>query len=164
MKHRTLLSFSATVLAVLILSSCGTSNKLQTITLSADSASSGSGFFELTGEGGTIQLVATGNYSNTQALDITHRVTYTVTPVGTDQFGTPLPAPPQTITVNATGLATAVEPFVCSYTNLGTQSSPSWFLAGSYRITASFDNVTSQPVYIGMASAAGGGANGQCGP
>ena len=138
--------------------------KLQTIKLTAVAAQS-AGTVELKGEGGVLQLNALGIYSHSQ-VDLTQKVTYnvTITPNSTDYQGFPLLAPPQTMTLNTSGLATAVPPFVCTFTNLGTTTTPSWFLTGSYQITATFGGVTSQPIFIAIASAAGNGPNGACGP
>ncbi len=51
---------------------------------------------------------------------------------------------------------TAVAPFVCSWTNVGTSTQPAYQLTGSYKIVASFQGVASQPVYVGVASQGGG--------
>jgi hypothetical protein len=158
-------------LAFVGLLGCGTSNHLQTITLTA---SGSSGFFNVKGEGGTLQLVATGNYSSGKTHDLTNDVTYTMTAEG-DQIDVstlpesifPLPAPPQTETINRTGLVTAVEPFACSWHDAEpdpTQDKPSWFLTGSYKVIATYQGVTSQPVFVGVASAGGDGPSGACGP
>lgn len=91
---------------------------LKTITLTASPSTN------LVGEGGTVQLSAMGVYSSGTQKDISTRVTYTVTPVGTDDAGVALPKPVTAscgaaqgcgdVTVNSTGLATAVAPFVCT--------------------------------------------------
>ena len=145
--------------------SCG-SDSLKTIDLSASGNATG-GFFELKGEGGTIQLTAIGNYNYGPSRDISNLVTYSVTPDGNDIYGGALPAPPKDITLSSSGLVTAVDPFVCTYVDLGTSTTAVWALSGSYKIVASFHGVTSQPVYLGVASQAGPGgppANGACGP
>ncbi|HEY6766426.1 MAG TPA: hypothetical protein VI386_16840 [Candidatus Sulfotelmatobacter sp.] len=162
MKYNKLFLACAGAVALLCQAGCG-SYDLKSIQLSASQATTTGGFFELKGEGGTLQLQAIGNYSNNTTKDITPRVTFTVTPDGTDALGNSLQAPPATMTVSPTGLLTAVDPFVCSYVNTGTTSQPTWALSGSYKITATFNGVTSQPVYIGVASAIDD-ASGQCGP
>ena len=151
-------------LAFLGLPGCGTTNHLQTITLSS---SNSTGTFEVKGIGGTLQLKATGNYSSTQTHDLTNVVTYTVTPDGTESDGTtPLLAPPQTVTLNKTGLMTAVDPAVCTFVNL--QPDPTkpaaWALTGSYKVVATFQGISSQPVFVAIASAAGPAPTGACGP
>ncbi len=157
-------------LAFVGLLGCGTSNHLQTITLSA---SGSSGLFNVKGEGGTLQLVATGNYSSTKTHDLTNVVTYTITPNGLQiaSLGpttySPLPASPLTATINKTGLVTAVQPFACSWHDGEpdpTQNKPAWFLTGSYQVIATYQGVTSQPVFVGVASAGGDGPSGACGP
>lgn len=166
---RKLISTGLLSLLLLSLLGCGMTNKLQTITVSI--AGSG-GLFNVRGEGGILQLKVTGNYSNSKTHDLTNVATYTIVPDGNylDSDGVtefPLLDPPQTITLSKTGLATAVDPFVCTWINLETDTTkaPKWALTGSYKVTASFGGVTSQPVYIAVASAVVGGANnGQCGP
>jgi hypothetical protein len=153
------------------LTSCG-STSLKTINLSASGNATG-GFYDLKGEGGTIQLTAVGNYTYGPSRDISNLVTYTVTVdasggiPGTDVYGAPLPTPPNTVKVSTTGLATAVDPFVCTYEDVGTATTAAWALTGSYKIVATYRGITSQPVYLGVASQAGPGgppANGACGP
>jgi hypothetical protein len=131
--------------------------KLQTINLSTSGTA-------VKGEGGTLQLSALANYSSPKAVDVSNKVTYTATPTGTDVNGAALAAPPQTITISATGLVTAVAPFVCTFTNVGTAMTPSYALTGSYQITAAYQGVTSQPVFIGVESATGNGPSAACGP
>lgn len=158
------------ILAILVLAlmfsqlGCGgpAIGTLKSIQLSSSST-------DLQGEGGTAQLTATGNYSSNATKNLTINVAYVVTPIGTDVNSNPLQAPPNTITVSPTGLVTAVTPAVCTYEAVGTSSTPSWVLTGSYQIVATFEGVTSQPVYIGVASAAGSNASGNnptlaCGP
>jgi hypothetical protein len=136
--------------------------KLQAINLTSTATSSGG--FDLKGEGGTIQRGAIGIYTSTDARDLSTHVTYTATPTGNDLSGMTLPNPPQTITVSSTGLVTAVTPFVCTWTNVGTSTQPAYQLTGSYKIVASIQGVTSQPIYVGVASQGGDGPSGACGP
>lgn len=164
MKRTIFLAVLTTALTILGLAGCGQTNKLQSITLSAGG---NSGLFNLKGEGGTVQIVATGNYSNGKTRDLSNVVIYTVTPDGVDFFGAPLPAPPQTVTMSPTGLMTAVDPFDCTWVNQETDTTkpPIWALTGSYKVTAAFGGITSQPAYVGVASAVAGGVNnGACGP
>jgi hypothetical protein len=142
---------------------CGASNKLQSITLSIGKDS---GLFNLEGIGGTLQLKATGNYSNSKTRDLTNVVTYAVVPDGVDSNGSALPAPPLTVTMSPTGLMTAVDPAVCTWINLEPDpaKTPAWVLTGSYKVTVTFQEVASQPVFIGVASAAGPPPTGACGP
>jgi hypothetical protein len=148
--------------AVLLVSSgCGTSDKLASITLSS---AGNAGFFEIQGEGGVLQLQATANYTSGKTVDVTNWAVYTATPIGFDSTGAPLAAPPSTMTMSPTGLLTAVQPFVCTFTNVGTTDSPAYALIGSYQITVTYKGITSQPVFIGVASATGDGPNSACGP
>jgi hypothetical protein len=158
---RSILCLVGLCLLALFAIGCG-SNSLKTINLTASTN-------ELKGEGATVQLQAIGNYSYGPPLDMSTRVTYAITADGFDLNGFALPAPPANITVSSTGLLTAVDPFVCTFApanSTGTQVT-GWVLTGSYKIVASFGGVSSQPFYVGMASAAGdpaAPANGACGP
>jgi len=158
---RTILSLTSLTLLTLLAVSCGSSH-LESITITAPAT-------ELVGEGGTLQLTATGNYSYGPSNDLTQKVTYTITPDGTDVNSIPLPDPPADITISPTGMLTAVDPFVCTFApgNTTGTSVTSWVLTGSYKIVATYNGVSSQPFYVGMASAAGESgapANGECGP
>lgn len=170
MKRTILLAALLVTALFILLPGCGNPaiGTLQSITLTASGTT---GTVEVQGEGGTLQLVATGNYSSTATVDLTGHVTYAATPEGDDESGTPLPATsasnPQTISISPTGLVTAITPFVCTFTNDSTSTtSPVWVLTGSYKIVATYNNVTSQPVYVAVASAAGIGQydGGKCGP
>ena len=116
------------------------------------------------GIGGTLQLVATGEFSSTKTKDLTNLVTYTVVPDGDDINGVPLNAPPLTATISPTGLMTAVDPAVCTWLDLEPDptKTPAWALTGSYKVTATFEGVTSQPVFVAVASA--GAPPPDCGP
>ncbi|MGA8764080.1 MAG: hypothetical protein WB562_14535 [Candidatus Sulfotelmatobacter sp.] len=163
MKLTTILAAVLAALA-LILSGCGTSDSLESVTLSSSAASSG-GFFNLAGEGGTLQLKANANYTSGKSVDVTNFVTYTVTPQGADENGAALPPPPNTVTISPTGLMTAVTPFACTWTDDPPGfTPPSWLLTGSYQIVATYRNLDSQPVFVGVGSASGNGPGGTCGP
>ena len=61
-KHKHILASLLGAL-VLITSSCGTSDKATSVTISSSKASSG-GFFNLVGADGTLQLIVTANYTS----------------------------------------------------------------------------------------------------
>lgn len=135
---------------------------LKTLQISAGSTN-------LVGEGGTLQLSVVGRYSSGDTKDLSNAVTYVVTPQGTDANGTALAAPPQTITVSTTGLVTAVAPFVCTWVDVGTSTTASWALSGSYQIVGTFHGISSQPIFISVAAAVGSNSGGNnpnlaCGP
>jgi hypothetical protein len=143
---------------------CGTSNHLKTILLTSGSST---GTFNVKGIGGVLQLKAIGNYSSSQTHDLTSVVTYVVTPTGNDSnTGAVLPASPLTLTMSTTGMATAVAPAACTWINLQPDPTkpPAWALTGSYQVVASFQGISSQPVFIAVASAAGPAPTGACGP
>jgi hypothetical protein len=169
----------ATALAMFGLLGCGTTNKLQSVTLTPTGAD---GFVNLQGEGATLQFKVVANYTNTQGYDQTNKATYAVTTMGNqlvpDGSGgfmeIPLLDPPQTVLMSITGLITAKEPFVCSWDDLNypkdrvkddpSFGKPAWFLTGSYKVVATFKGVDSNPAYVAVASASGNGPNGECGP
>lgn len=150
----------------LISTGCGTSDYVQSVHLSTTGASSG-GFFNLVGADGTLQLVTTEVYHSGRAVPVTNSVTYTVTTVGSDQSGNALPAyGPTTVPIDATGLMTAVEA-LCTWTNVANPptGTPVWEYTGYYQVTATYKGMVSQPVAIGVGSAASlTSATGGCGP
>lgn len=182
MKRTNILAALACALLVFVLVGCGTTNHLQSVTIGVSSinglAPAGqSGFFTLEGNGGTIQLSATANYSNGKS-QLVHGagVVYNiiVDPVNNvDAYGNPLPAPcigtpcAQTsaqglVQLSSTGLVTAVEPATCTWVDIAplppgstTAPTPSWFYSGDYQITVTYQGVLSQPIYIPVASSAG---------
>lgn len=162
-------SILATMVLALMFSQLGCGGPavgdLKTIQLSSTSTN-------LVGIGGTAQLTAIGHYTSNASKDLTIHVTYIVTPMGSDVNGNALSAPPNTMTVSTTGLLTAVSPAVCTWGATGASGSSApagWFLTGSYQIVATFQGITSQPVYIGVASAIGSNSGNNnpnllCGP
>jgi hypothetical protein len=161
----------------------GQTSDLKSITLGASlingvAPSGQSGFFTLEGNGGTIQLQATGEYNGGTTKDITHVVTYNVMVdpnYSRDAYGNPLvppcappscPAPGQppytsgTVEYSPTGLLTAVEPASCTWVDIvpllnGVVQAPSWFYVGDYVVTVTYQGITSNPIYIPVASEAG---------
>lgn len=171
MKRTTLIYVMTTALAMFGLLGCGTTNKLQSVTLTPIG---NGGFVNLQGEGGTLQFNVAANYTNKQSYDVTNNVTYTVTVAtpGLDLGGFPLAPPPQTVLMSTTGLLTAVEPFDCSWDDLNSpldrdpknNLKEAWFLTGSYKVVATFKGVDSNPAFVAVASQGGNGITGNCGP
>jgi len=143
---------------------CGTSDYVQSIELTATTSSVGGGLYNLPGWGATLQLQVNAVYHSGKTVPVSNSVTYAVTPQGTDDNQDPLQAPPNTVTINATGMVTAVNPTECTWENLGTATTPSWVLTGSYQVIATYKGMQSQPVFVGVASAAGNNSTGACGP
>ena len=160
----------------------GDTNHLQSITLNVAlvngvAPTSQSGFVSLVGNGGTIQLQPMGNYGGGVAKDLTKQATITiiVDPFhGVDAFDDPLLAPCSgpcplpfdgihgTVQWDQTGLVTAVEPATCTWVDTAEldpitlkPQPPVWFYQGAYMVTASLGGVTSQPIYIPLASSSG---------
>jgi len=189
--------FAALACALLVFSmlGCGTSNKMQSIQVQAklingQPPSGQTGFINLVGNGGTIQLEAIAVFSSSKTKDISNQVTWNVVvdPAhGMDAFGNtllpPCTAPCQTagegtVEYNNTGLITAVEPATCTWIDIvpldqkGNPQTPSWFYTGDYMVTVSFTGITSQPVFIPVASSGGNqfyngqenNPSGACGP
>ena len=154
------------VALLLVTSGCGTSDYVQSVALTATTSSVGGGVYNLVGWGGTLQLEANAIYHSGKTVPITNSVKYLVTPQNNDANVNPLQAPPNTVTLNTTGLMTAVDPPVCTWEDLApSTATPAWFLTGSYQVIASYNGMQSQPIFVGVASAAGAAANsGACGP
>lgn len=163
MKRKTFFTALFGVLLAITLLGCGGSNKLQTIQIGIGDDNT---MFNVKGLGGTLQLKVTGNYSSTKTHDLTNVATYSIAP---DPVLSPgLPVPPLTLTLSKTGLLTAVQPAVCTWDNIQTddakkQSNPIWVVGGDYIVTATFDGVTSQQVFVTVASAVDPTGAG-CGP
>jgi hypothetical protein len=146
--------------------SCGTGDKLASISITANGASGG--VINLAGLGATLQLHVNGNYTSGKIIDETNWATYTVTPEGIDNNTTnPLQPPPLTLTLNPTGMVTSVQPAVCTWvSSTGDPKNPGWAYDGDYKIVATFRGLQSNPIFIPVASAASAqtGMQGQCGP
>ncbi len=165
MNRKTLFTALACALLVFSMLGCGTTNHLQSITLGASLVNgkpptSQTGFFTLEGNGGTIQLQAIANYSSgVKPKDVTSAVTFTmvVDPVNNvDAYDNPLPAPGQTVQIGVTGLVTAIDPATCTWVDVSPDpTKPAWFYVGAYKVTAMYQGITSQPMYIPVASSAG---------
>jgi hypothetical protein len=189
--------FAALACALLVFSmlGCGTTNDLQSIQLSATlingvAPTTQSGTVTLSGNGGTIQLAATGHYSNGKSV-LLHGGGLVYTAVVDAQYPSngaggvllppcqapscPAPTTPPytsgTLEYSQTGLITAVEPAECTWVNSAVDPSttPAWSYVGDYVITAAFGGVTSQPFYVPIGSAAGpydqySNPTGACGP
>ena len=158
------------VAIALLTTSCGTGDKIASVSITANG---NTGTINLAGLGGTLQLKVLANYTSGKWIDETNFSTYTVTAEGyyTDYStnpptAIPLASPPQTVTINPTGMVTAVDPAVCTWVNLGTLQEPGWAYTGDYKIVATYRGFASQPIFIPVASAASGqdNTNGQCGP
>ncbi len=198
--RKTLVAALACALLALSTLGCQTDNHLQSITLNVSQVNGApvtgeGGFVTLQGNGGTLQLQAIGNYSNGKTLDVTSKSTFTaiVDPIhDVDAFGNTLLPPCQTpacpnpssppytagtLAWDSTGLITAVEPATCTWINEaplvnGEPGTPAWFYTGDYVITATFEGITSQPIYIPIASSGGNqyydgqenNPSGACGP
>jgi major membrane immunogen (membrane-anchored lipoprotein) len=163
-KRTSILAVFSIILA-LILSGCGTSDSVKSISLTgANSASQ----FEVYGEGGTMQMTVTAIYNSGKQIDVTNQSTYTVTTVGTDDTGTSLEMPPQTITLSNTGLVTAVTPFICTFVVTSAQGvTPiTYAVEGSYQIVATYKGMNSNAQYLPVASAASNSTvtGATCGP
>jgi hypothetical protein len=154
------------VALLLISSGCGTSDYVQSVDLTATSAATGGGFYNIVGWGGTLQLQVNAIYHSGKTVPVTNSVKFLVTPQGSDANGGALQAPPNTVSLNTTGMMTAVNPPVCTWQDLTPPpaTTPSWFLTGSYQVIADYNGMQSQPIFIGVASAAGTDPNGACGP
>lgn len=167
--------FAALACAALMFSmlGCGQSNNLRSIQVNAalvngEAPTAQTGIYTLQGNGGTIQLQAIGTFSDGKTKDLSNVVTYSmiVDPhYSVDAFDNPLLPPCQapcqtqgqgTAEFSVTGLITAVEPATCTWVDpVPVGGTASWFYVGDYEVTVTFEGITSQPVYIPVASSAG---------
>ncbi len=168
MKRTKILAAAVLLALPLITTGCGTSDSVKSITLTSTGANSG-GFFNLVGIDGTLQLVANANYNSGKVVPVTNSVTYTVTTVGIDDMGNPLPAyGPTTVPISSTGMMTAIAS-ICTWQDIGhplpTPPAYNWVYTGYYQVVANYNGMASQPVAIGVGSQAGNTApDGACGP
>lgn len=184
---RTLTVFALFLTAVaLLLTSCGTSDSIKSLTLTSNTTSASStsggpigGSYNLVGVDGTLQLKVYANYNSGKNIDVTNASIFTMVPTGSIYTtgdpvdfpaGGPLPAPaPNTITIDGTGLVTGIAP-VCTWIDATSLVSgvvtpdtpPQWSYTGYYQVTATYRNFTSQPVGLGMGIADSNTAG--CGP
>lgn len=132
----------------MISTSCGTSDYLESLTLStvqtsSSSSSSSGSFYNLVGVDGTLQLQVTANYHSGKTINVTNNSTWNVTPIGcaytsgdptqlcqndpvTGQANVYAQAPyqlaaygPNTVPISPTGLMTAISN-VCTWEDLTT--------------------------------------------
>lgn len=172
MKRTSILAVFPIILA-LILSGCGTSDSVKSISLTGANSF---GYFEVYGEGGTMQMTVTAVYNSGKQVDVTNQSTFAVTPIGTqdDEVSSlPVPSsttPPSTIEISNTGLVTAVTPFICTFvvTSAAGVTPITYAVAGSYQIVATYKGMSSNAQYLPIASAAMSGptavAGATCGP
>jgi hypothetical protein len=148
-------------------SSCGNSNKIASVTMTA---SGQTGTINLYGLGSTLQLQVLANYTSGNWVDQTTYATYTVLPSGVDANGNALPAPPLGVSIDNSGQITATANAagngICTWVSTTDQiATPGWAFTGYYQVTATYRGFTSNPVYIPVASAAGPAImDGECGP
>jgi hypothetical protein len=180
----TVLALFLTAVA-LLLTSCGTSDSIKSLTLTSSGTAAGTGAiggtYNLSGVDGTLQLKVYANYNSGKNVDVTNAATFTMVPTGSiyssaDQVDFPAPGPlpapaPNTVTINGTGLMTGIAP-VCTWVDATTVvsgvvtpvSPPAWEYTGFYQVTATYRNFTSQPVGIGMGIAVSNDPGQGCGP
>jgi hypothetical protein len=153
----------------LVSTGCGTSDSIQSITLSSTGSSAG-GFFNLAGVDGTQQLTVTANYHSGKTIDVTQDSTYSVVPVGTqdDMVSALPPYGPDTVPISKSGLMTGIAQ-ICTWTDAIDPTTgkpfapPVWEYTGYYQVTATYREFTSQPVGMGVGVTASLNAPG-CGP
>ena len=166
MKRTSFLALFLSAIALLV-SSCGTSDSLKSLTLGSLASSTG-GFYNLAGADGTLQLTVTAVYNSGKLVDVTNQSTWTVTTVGTSfSPGGSLPAyGATTVPINTTGLMTAIVP-LCTWVDVPQSNPPdppNWDYTGYYQVTASYKGFTSQPIAVGVGSLSSNDPKGACGP
>jgi hypothetical protein len=156
--------------------SCGQSDYLQSLQLSAQGATAG-GSYNLPGVDATLQLQAWAIYHSGKQVNVTNNVTWTVTvapaPANVDMNGVPLPPyGPDTVPISPNGLMQAVED-VCTWVDGSTTTNgsitydnpPVWAYTGYYQVIATYRNFTSNPIGVGVGSETNPTSpTGGCGP
>ena len=170
--------------AVALLSvSCGTSDYVESLALSASGDTAG-GSYNLGGVDFALQLQVLAVYHSGKTIDVTNNSTWTVSPVGVIATvglgadpslvpGGQLPAyGPTTVPISSTGLMQGIAP-ICTWVDGETTSSsgttpdnpPVWAYTGYYQVTATYRNFTSNPIGVGVGVAnANPSPTGGCGP
>ena len=169
--------FSALACLLLAFSmGCGSTNNLQSITLSVSNtdANAGTGFTLYPGL--PVQMYTWGNYSSgKQKLLYDNNLVYHIatTPYGfaeTGTFGNPNATPPQTVELSADGQLTPITPPACSYVDVAQPpaTSPAFQTTGWYIVTATYLGFTTPPGAIYMSTeglpATTTNPSGECGP
>jgi hypothetical protein len=157
----------------ILFTSCGQSDYLQSVQLSALGATAG-GSYNLPGVDATLQLQVLAVYHSGKQVDVTNNATWTVTPELVDQWGQALPPyGPNTVPISPNGLMQAVAD-ICTWTDGYTISStgartydnpPSWSYTGYYQVVAKYRQFTSNPIGVGVGSEVSNTSpTGGCGP
>jgi hypothetical protein len=152
--------------------SCGQSDYLQSVQLSAQGATAG-GSYNLSGVDNTLQLQAMAVYHSGKLVNVTNNVTWAVTTVGTDQNGNPLPAyGPTSVPISPNGLMQALAG-ICTWTDAQTTTNgttayanpPIWEYTGYYQVVANYRQFASNPIGVGVGvQASNTSPIGGCGP
>lgn len=138
-------------------SSCGQSDYLQSVQLSAQGATAG-GTYNLPGVDATLPLQVWAIYHSGKQVNVTNNVTWTVTTSGSDQNGQPLPPyGPTTVPISTNGLMQGIVG-ICTWqdvleTTNGSSSyanPPIWVITGWYQVVANYRNFTSNPIGVGV--------------
>ncbi len=172
--HVKRIAISILLLAAIALlsASCGTSDYVKSVSLSANGASTG-GSFNLPGVDTTIQFTVTANYHSGKTINVTNNSTWNVTTVGTDQDGNTLPPyGPTTVPISPTGLMQGIaqictwqDAVVTTGTTTGPANPPIWEYTGYYQVTATYRQFTTNPVGVGVGVVASKNSPvGGCGP
>ena len=162
-KRKTLFTALACALLVFSMLGCGTTNHLQSITLSVSNtdANAGNGFILYTNL--PVPMYIWGNYSSgKQQLLYGNQVAFQIvsTPVGfpeTGDFGDPNATPPGTVQLSTDGQLTPVLPAACSFVNVAQPplTTPSFESTGWYTVTATYQGFTTPPGSVYLATEGG---------
>jgi hypothetical protein len=153
--------FCALACALLVFSmGCGSTNNLQSITLSVSNTDANAGTAFVLNPGSPVQMYTWGNYSSgKQKLLFGNNLAYQIasTPFGhaeSGTFGDPNATPPQTVQLSADGQLTPITPPACSYVDVATTgTSPAFQTTGWYIVTATYLGHTTPPGAVYMATA-----------
>ena len=176
MNRKTLFAALACALLVVSMLGCGTTDKLQSITLSNSNTNPNAGNAFTMYPGLPVQMYTWGSYSNgSQKLLYGTGVAYQIlsTPFGfaeTGAFDDPNATPPGTVQLSTDGQLTPITPPACSYVDVAQPpaTTPAFQTTGWYIVTATYGGLTTPPGSVYMATdglpATSTNTTGECGP
>jgi hypothetical protein len=174
--RQTLFAALACALLAFSMLGCGTTNHLQSITLSVSNTDPNGGTGFTLKPGAPIPMYTWGTYSSGQQKLLSGTgLTYKIlsTPFGvaeTGTFGDPNADPPQTVQLSVDGQLTPITPPACSFVDVAVSpaTTPAFQTTGWYIVTATYGGQTTPPGAVYMATeglpATTSNKTGQCGP
>jgi hypothetical protein len=161
--RKTILAALACALLLSSMLGCGTTNHLQSITLSVSSKdpNAGTGFILYTNS--PVQMYTWGTYSSGKIMllhgtGVTYKISSTTSGPGggVGIFGDPNAIPPATVQLSVDGQLTPVDPPACSFEDEASPpaTTPAFVSVEWYTVTATYGGMTTPPGSVYIATAA----------